>query len=498
MINDNDKTQRQFIYLLLHDKSAIVDWLDSNLKIKHFDQEYRIILETITICYDKDVLLSRKYFNKLMSDTQNDLSKIQQEQLYINCMMHKVDRNDFPLLISKIIESYVLEKSTDSISNFKGDMENKGSIFALKSLAESLQDIIQDSADESSEIVYDDIRTFSSERIGYVRGIRDGSILEPPMLTCGIPEIDDTMMTGYKSGTLTLFCADVGGFKSTMMLNIGLNIWEQGQNVLFVPIEMDKSQMYNKAWARQSRVPSDRIDNPILLTEEEVGRLEKAQTEWDEHQSKFFILQIPGETKVSSIKRQIEKYSSIFNPRLVVIDYIDNMSVDIDRHGRHDLEISDMLQTLRIHGRDKNYAIVSGAQLGRDALKRIRKAAASKDEMSINSEDIRGAHTFSSDADNIYAQIMNISQPGSLLDLYVVKARNGRRVFSNGTMRATLEVMPEISLIQSQEIVNIEGEDVLTEMFDDKENKISIEYNDDDFLEDNDDDDNNSGDDFDF
>ena len=43
------------------------------------------------------------------------------------------------------------------------------------------------------------------------------------------------MGTGLEQGTLTLFCADVGCFKSSMMLNIGMNVWHQGHDVLFVP-----------------------------------------------------------------------------------------------------------------------------------------------------------------------------------------------------------------------------------------------------------------------
>jgi len=98
--------------------------------------------------------------------------------------------------------------------------------------------------------------------------------------------------------------------------------------------------------------------------------------------------------------------------------------------------------------------------LGREALKRIRKEGASKTGLSaINSEDLRGAHTFSTDSDTIYAQVPNTTQPNHLLDFFVVKARHGKKTFPNGHLKATLEVMPEFSLIKSPEVFEVIAND---------------------------------------
>ena len=276
---------------------------------------------------------------------------------------------------------------------------------------------------------------------------------------------------------------------STIMLNVGLNIWKMGHNVLFVPIEMAREQMHIRALSRESKVLSEKIFNPTTLTKEDLGKIDQASKNWDAHKGKFFVLQMPDGTTVSAIKRQIEKYIDIFKPKVVIIDYVANLEVEHRRGDRNDLEIGEMLNKLRQTGKTMKFAVISAAQIGREALKRIRKAGVTKDVTAINSEDIRGAHDYSMYADNIYAQLIHKSQPDSLLDIYVVKARNGKKFFSGGKLKATLSITPEIGLIESCEDYKYEDNGEMDEMFekkdddsmfkDDEEDKVSDETFDD-------------------
>jgi hypothetical protein len=161
------------------------------------------------------------------------------------------------------------------------------------------------------------------------------------------------------------------------------------------------------------------------------------------------MMEEPGNTTVVKIQRQIERNIELIKPKLVVIDYVANLEAHRNRYGRNDLEIGDMLKTMRQMGKDLNFAVLSAAQLGREALKRVRKSTGDRDKTSINSEDIRGSHEYSADADNIFAQLKHVQQPGALLDIFCVKSRNGPTTFENGKIRATLEILPEFGLITS-------------------------------------------------
>lgn len=260
---------------------------------------------------------------------------------------------------------------------------------------------------------------------------------------------------------------------SMMMMNLGLNVWELGYDVLFVPIEMAKEQVFERIWSRQSNVLQEKIQK-AEYTDEEAEKIKIVIDKFENGtDNKFFVMQVPGDTTVSIIERQVRKYHDIFQPKLVVVDYIDNLESDKARD-RHDLEISDMLQKLRTMGRDLGFGVLSGAQLGRDALKRIRKAGSSKEGTSVNSEDLRGAHSFAMDSDYILAQVPNPAQPESLLDIYVVKARNGKKVFPNGHMKASLELYPEVQLIKSISDFDMSDDAILDKvtMFENVENQI--------------------------
>jgi replicative DNA helicase len=452
--------ERQLIYLLLHNKSLVCDFMESNLNKKHFSEEFQNLLSAIEFCYEKDVLLTRISYIRFVHDFKSPKERVAEERIFYNCSLAKVDVNDFPLLVDELLKDYLLRSTAYNISLFNKQVREKGISAALSNLSDNLINLSVDSNISDKKIVYENIGGLAREHFEYIQKVKSGEIKIPPKILTGIEEIDDTMGTGLAAGTLTLVCADAGAYKSCAMLNIALNVWESGHNVLLVPIEMAYTQAISRVWARQARVSTKNIFE-MTCTPEQDDRIKNVTKKMEESENKFYIMQIPDSTTVSGIKRLIDKHIDVFHPKLVVIDYIDNLDVEKDRNGRHDLEISDMLQKLRTHGRDLNFAVLSGAQLGRNALNRLRKAGTSNDTTAINSEDIRGAHTFSTDADYIWAQIPNTSQPDSLLDIYVVKARNGKKIFSNGKMKASLEINPEIQLIRSSSDLNMTDDGIL-------------------------------------
>lgn len=494
MQKEINKKQKQFIYLLLNYKDSIAEWLDSNLNIQKFDKEYRILLTFIKECFlSKDALLTKNNFDNYVRELTIPKDRAREETLYGACSLTFVEQDDFETLSAAINEYFFNEKCKIYLSEFskkfKKEFDKRRTVIELK---ERLDNLILDS-DVNKEIIYQDIRNFSDEFLDNIEKIRSGEKKEEPRILCGIPEIDETMITGFSKGTLTVFCSDVGGYKSAMMLNIGLNIWEQtDKNVLFVPIEMPKEQLYNRAISRQSRVHGEKIYNPKTLSEDEVKRLKETSKKWGDNKNQFYICEMPEETTVNSIKRIIERYISTFEPQVVIIDYIDNLEPDNLNENRRDLQIRAMIVKLRKVGQKMNFSIVSGAQLGKEALRKLRKTS-NKNDKTLNSEDIRGAHTLAMYADNIYAQLPNSAQPDQLLDIYVVKARNGKKIFSNGSIKASLEIVPEIGLIRSstdiaisnndQEYMNkmLESEEGLYYYDDDNDNDDkNVDFNDDD------------------
>ncbi len=459
------QSERELIYLLLHNKEAIEYFYEYNLSVDYFNEYHRPIVLAILEAYGThNVLLTRKSFKEKLKKCKIPKDRIAQELDFNSCYSAKATSNDLPLFVKTLIDQNVKKSINKSLERFKVNTNSKGDIGALKEFVDDCQDILNGVYITGEKSYYGDIRDLSKKQTKYIEDVRLGKIIEEPLVLSGFREMDYTMVTGFEKGTLTLICADVGAYKSSMMLNIGLNVWKNNNDVLFVPLEMHRDQMWRRACSREARVKSELITRHIKdLSEEDFEKIKKMNESWDAYSSKFFMMQEPGNTTVRKIERQIEKNINIIKPKLVIIDYVANLEPERNRYGRNDLEIGDMLKSMRQMGKDLNFAVLSAAQLGREALKRIRKVGANRDKASINSEDIRGSHEYSADADNIFAQLKSSSQPSELLDIFCVKSRNGPTTFDGHSVRATLEIFPEFGLIKSPPLFgidnNLEGED---------------------------------------
>ncbi|NJL70531.1 MAG: hypothetical protein HC888_02385 [Candidatus Competibacteraceae bacterium] len=250
-------------------------------------------------------------------------------------------------------------------------------------------------------------------------------------------------------------CNNIVTHNSTMMLNVAMNIWlEAKKSVLFCPLEMPREYIEDKMVSRALKIPFEFLQNPKSLSDDQVTQIEQLRSSgWQVDGAKFYIMDSKeGRVKPSTIKNAINQHKEVFKPDCVVIDYIGNMVPDVPRNGRQDIEIGDILKELYHMGKkgvlhENGFGVISGAQIGREALRRVRRAPG--DKITFNSEDIRGAHDFAADATTIYALFADPQAPGERLFTIVVKSRYGKKQFPDGNYQATLNVRPDISLITS-------------------------------------------------
>jgi replicative DNA helicase len=475
--------EKQFISLLLRNKDLVEDYVESQLTSEHFDPAFISILYAIEDSYHNDVLLTRKSFLDFISHFVS--KKREQARLELNfgqISFTKADRHDYPMLKKKILNGYLSRSVYLGIQEFNKDRENRGEQYAVQELAQRMTDLSLTSEDNKKKILYQDINTMIGPYLDRMTDLREGRIPDKEFIHFGIEELDKTSGIGLAPGTLTLLCGDVGGYKSTMMLNIGAHVWwNEKHNVLHIPLEMPHDLMLTKLVSRQTNTPFDLLKNPSEMSDKQNEFVLGVKKKWLDHESSFWIMDsYEDRTKVSVIRHMIERNLDLFKPRLVIVDYIANLRPDNANQGRNDLEIGEMLKDLRHMGKpgvvhDEGFAILSGAQLGREALKRVRRQGG--DKASFHSEDIRGSHEYSADADTMYAQFIDDKQPDDKLIIYCVKSRYGKKTFPNGTAKAFLELKPELSLIRSQDAM-FSGDDrdeVLQKAMDDESQDLDFE-----------------------
>jgi replicative DNA helicase len=222
----------------------------------------------------------------------------------------------------------------------------------------------------------------------------------------------------------------VDGFvthNTNVMLNLALNLYERGHSVLFIPLEMNRHDLINRMIANRCDIPHDKIAR--------IGELDKAERDkirqkidaakiWLEgtDAAKLYILDSDERTSVSRLKRELEKKALVFKPKVVIIDYVANLEPDIRFGQRNDLEIGEILKSLRFLGKQYGFHIISAAQMGRSAIKAMKESGFNSS--SVDSTSIRGSHEYSADADNIFA-LIKVPNEEDKLKIYSLKARYG-------------------------------------------------------------------------
>src|ERR1700722_8555702 len=139
---------------------------------------------------------------------------------------------------------------------------------------------------------------------------------------------------GLRPGEMLLVGADTGGGKSALLMNMGVNMWLQGNttdmtkdfkegcDVLYFSLEMPLADMEERLLARLGMVPQKNIRDAKLSTDEQ-KKLSKAMK---------FISNYPWDFEVVDVPRgaSIETIELIFNditarrrkPKVVIIDYL--------------------------------------------------------------------------------------------------------------------------------------------------------------------------------
>lgn len=441
--------EEKFISLLLQEKKFASDWLQSGVGIDRFDRVHQNILTSVVYAINNNVKLSRDTFKNFLVNyvRLTPAETAAQISLYNRCLGWATKHDDFPMLLENIKRSYIRRKTSEHLQHYTRDREKMGDIGANHALIEKLQTLEADSVE--TKAAFQGVHEYKDEFMEQLQYRRDNPHVR---LICGIKEIDQTMNVGFKDGHLSIFCAPIGGGKTTLMCNIAANLYARyNTNILYIPLEMPRSEIFTKLVARENKLSLTKIEHPDMMPIPEYEAMKKTLSEgfdkWLALEHKFQVLDMPERAKVSTIRREIEKRISYFKPKVVFIDYADNLVPDL-RRSRSDEEMNDMLQDLRKMGKALGFHTCSAAQLAKEFIKSFNESKEGK-QSSADSTSIRGGLVYSMNADSMYAQMRDPAQPNEKLILMCPKSRHGSPVFAQGNTKTHLSFFPDMALIES-------------------------------------------------
>lgn len=415
--------ERKIINLMLSHRDVIEEMLDSGFSPDFFDNDHQKIVQAI---YDEYLssggkrLLTRDNFRSKLIALGIKGDVVPFLAVWSKCFLLSVKTDDLGYLKNKFREIYLSRKVDIYLQEYTKELKKTGYNIATQALVDNLNTAL--TLSETRRSVFASLEELRDE---FVKEIEDTRANPGSIVKCGIDEIDDVISTGFKPQHLTLFVGDVGGYKTGTMINVALGIYEKGHSVLFIPLEMGRIDLEKRIIANKASISLEKLNKPYLLTDEEIQKIKGCEV-WNEskYHAKFSILDAADRTSVTKLKLEVEKRAFTFKPAVVVIDYVANLEPDVRFGSRNDLEIGEILKSLRFLGKKYGFHIISAAQMGRAAIRALKEKGTDSASGLPDSTSIRGSHEYAADADTIFA-LMKVPDEPDKLKIYTVKARHG-------------------------------------------------------------------------
>jgi len=252
---------------------------------------------------------------------------------------------------------------------------------------------------------------------------------EEESVTSGYPELDSVLSGGFKKGTFSMIAARPGMGKTVIMLNMAIEAAKQGKRVLFLSLEMNLLQCFQRILSKLADISGKKIQQPKFMNSEDWTKLEKAGKDIEDlYEETFWIEEIVNLT-VPQMEKKVKLYKKKYNVDIVYVDYAQIM---LTKEGKEPNEQSDFAQisgALRRASKSQNVAIVVGSQLNRKVEERPNK----RPMMS----DIRNSGAFEQDAGVIIGLYRDAvynedTDTPNVLEMIFVKNRFGK---ANGILK---------------------------------------------------------------
>lgn len=238
----------------------------------------------------------------------------------------------------------------------------------------------------------------------------------------------DRMTNGLHGGELIVLAARPGVGKSALAMNVVENVAKSGKTVAVFSLEMSNAQLVERMLSSMSGVPLEYIKSGQLPGGvSDLTKLRVAQ------ETICSTMQLYGNDyaniKPSEIASQCRRLKAQRGLDLIVIDYIQLMTSEIDAKQGRQNEVASITRALKLLAKELNVPVIALAQLKRDA--EIRNISGGKDKNAGGGEpvlsDLRESGAIEQDADIVLFIHKNKNGDDGTVaySLIIAKHRNG-------------------------------------------------------------------------
>jgi len=433
---DREKVESKIAICFINYESCMQRMIELNIKPSFFNPGIYRALYSVCLKHYKEYnqLITKGVFKDKLSKpgkfSKFEISSIYNQFNLLSKSSKLVSETDVDYYVDRLKSFYASDVMLGVVEEYvQGKRDGKDDIEQLDELHQKLSQKKEEITEESNISLYFTSQMEENLKQDVVNRINNPELYRG--IFCGIPEMDQLLGSrGLLPGELTLFMAEPGGGKTSMMITVADAIWRYSRrNILYVSLEMSAEQIGYKHLCCHTN-----LDYSVFMT----GQLKhdgasksiideafEQRRELADNGVRFAYLDVAssGKMRTSSMEFRIKNMISSFKPDVVLVDYLDLLRPEMDRPGDHHIELGDICKYLRGMGKKLDFSVISAVQLKRSAIERIRKTG-NDDKISFGTDDVSGSHSISADADRIYALMID-KQTRQKMRIYTAKNRYG-------------------------------------------------------------------------
>lgn len=275
------------------------------------------------------------------------------------------------------------------------------------------------------------------------------------VISTGWKDVDALIGGGVGRQELVTFLAPSGGGKSVNMLNLGVNLMEQGLHGAIISIEMKDTKFAGRADQMIARMASrDILPNKTKVAHE-------LREFHNRHGSRLFIKRMrEGVTNANHVLAYLRELESTkaFRPDWVVVDYLDILQAARKVDGAN-MFLKDQFVSEEVRGIGFDYdcVMISGSQLGKHATEKIN------DGQKTHQGDVQGGSSKTNTSDLMIATVKtDAMHEAGEYRFEFPKARNSDAAsksclmrWNKDTLRVTDGSAPELKLNKKEKMFDM-------------------------------------------
>lgn len=172
------------------------------------------------------------------------------------------------------------------------------------------------------------------------------------------PELEDFLGGGHTG--LTVYSSKSGGGKTISLLQVAINNYRDGKNVLFISLELPRSVLYKRLMSNLTEIDFKLINTGNLSTEER-AKCDKIHEEFFGKKNQNWFKIVDDGISDAELINLIAVQSQLNNVEVVCIDYL--QLVELDGFGDDWRALSSLCKKLHRLTRKYNVCVVTAAQI---------------------------------------------------------------------------------------------------------------------------------------